>query len=145
MYLYYLHNVKSFLYLLELTSTYTGSGAVAFVPSPVFTGGTAASATGCCVGGTMSEGLNDIYEYMNDSKLSTSVATCSEKLPQPSKPSPPCASALPGHSNKTKPKGLPSRTIPQTQPVSTRTQHPPKPPISKKPITLSEQYLQQIA
>jgi len=111
---------------------------VAFVPSPVFTGGTAASATGRCVGGTMSEGLNDIYEYMNDSKLSTSVATCSKQLPQPSKPSPSFASALPGHFTKTKPKGLPSTATPQTQPVSPRTQHPP--PVPKKPIMLSEQY-----
>ena len=119
---------------MELTSTYTGS--VAFVPSPVFTGSTAASAHGRCVGGTMSEDMNDIYEYMNDSKLSTSVATCSEQLPQPSQPSPPCASALPGHSTKTKPKGLPSTANHLTQPVSTRTQHPPH--VSKEPIMLSE-------
>ena len=86
----------------------------------------------------MSEDMNDIYEYMNDSKLSTSVATCSKQPPQPSKPSPSFASALPGHFTKTKLKGLPSTATPQTQPVSPRTQHPP--PVPKKPIMLSEQY-----
>ena len=74
-----------------------------------------------------------------------SVATCSKKLPQPPKLSSSLASALPGHSTKMKSRGGGSRTILQTQPVSTHTLHPPKPPVSKKPITLSEQYLQRIA
>lgn len=111
-------------------------GAVAFVSSPVFAGSTAASATGRCVGGTMSEDMNDIYEYMNDSKRSTAAATCSKQLPQPSKLIPPRASALPDHSAKMKPKGLPSTATPLTQPVSTRTQHSPHVP--KESIMLSE-------
>ena len=56
--------------------------------------------------------------------------------PQASRPSPPVSPPCPDPSTKPKPKGVPSMAIPLIPAASPHTQHPP--PVSKKPITLSE-------
>ena len=61
--------------------------------------------------------------------------------PQPSRPSPPASPACLDLSTKPKPKKVPSTGVPVIPAVSPRTLRPP--PVSKKPITPGEQYLQK--
>ena len=82
----------------------------------------------------------DTYEEMNVVDISTpqGKVQAGQELPQPeaSRSPPPVAPAHPDHSSKPKPKGVPSTAIPLAPVLSTRV--PQRPPVSKKPIMLSE-------
>ena len=80
------------------------------------------------------------YEEVNVEDLPTQQGKVPVrwKLPQPQafRSPPPVAPAHPDHSTKPKPKGVPSTAIPLAPVPFTRA--PQRPPVSKKPIMLSE-------
>ena len=68
---------------------------MAFVPSHVSTGSTAAGASDQYVGDTELDDASDVYEYMEDSKLLSSVTPRGTKLPlHPGNPTQPLAVPL---------------------------------------------------